>query len=82
MRKYTKIEENQLLEVCCNHCGRSLRVENGMLKEGCFHGENIFGYFSTKDGNRHSFDLCEACYDDMISRFTLPVEESEANEYL
>lgn len=82
MRKYTKIEENQLLEVRCNQCGRVLKVENGMLKEGCFHGENIFGYFSTKDGSRHSFDLCEACYDAFVSKFELPVEESEANEYL
>ncbi len=82
MRKYTKIEDNQLLEVRCNQCGRLLQIENGMLKEGCFHGENIFGYFSTKDGTRHSFDLCEACYDRMISKFEIPVEESEANEYL
>ncbi len=82
MRKYTKIEENQLLEVRCNQCGRILQVENGILKEGCFHGENIFGYFSTKDGSRHSFDLCETCYDAMISKFEIPVEESEANEYL
>lgn len=82
MRKYTKIEDNQLLEVRCNQCGRLLQIENGMLKEGCFHGENIFGYFSTKDGTRHSFDLCEACYDSMISKFEIPVEESEANEYL
>jgi predicted nucleic acid-binding Zn-ribbon protein len=82
MRKYTKIEDNQLLEVRCNQCGRVLQVENGMLKEGCFHGENVFGYFSTKDGTKHSFDLCEACYDCMISKFKIPVEESEANEYL
>ena len=82
MRKYTKIEDNQLLEVRCNQCGKVLKVENGMLKEGCFHGENIFGYFSTKDGSRHSFDLCEACYDSFVSEFKIPVEESEANEYL
>ena len=82
MRKYTKIEENQLLEVRCNQCGKALKVENGMLKEGCFHGENVFGYFSTKDGSRHSFDLCEACYDAFVSKFKLLVEESEANEYL
>ncbi|MBR2402369.1 MAG: hypothetical protein IKL22_12225 [Lachnospiraceae bacterium] len=82
MRKYTKIEDNQLLEVRCNQCGRLLQTENGMLKEGCFHGENVFGYFSTKDGTRHSFDLCETCYDSLISKFEIPVEESEANEYL
>lgn len=82
MRKYTKIEDNQLLEVRCNQCGKALKVENGILKEGCFHGENIFGYFSTKDGSRHSFDLCEGCYDTMISKFKLSVEETEANEYL
>lgn len=82
MRKYTKIEENHLLEVRCNQCGKALLVENGMLKEGCFHGENVFGYFSDKDGSKHSFDLCENCYDSMIAKFMLPIEETEANEYL
>ena len=82
MRKYTKIEENNLLEVCCNGCGKALKVENGMLKDGCFHAEHSFGYFSKRDGMKHSFDLCEACYEKIIREFVLPVEEAEENELL
>ena len=82
MRKYTKIEENVLLEVRCNKCGKNLHVENGFLKEGCFHAENVFGYFSTRDGSKHSWDLCEECYDVLVKEFMIPVEETESNEYL
>lgn len=82
MRKYANVQENYLSGVCCNMCGRSLRVENGILKEGCFHAEHSFGYFSTKDGMSHAWDLCEACYDKMVQGFVIPVEETEKNELL
>ena len=82
MRKYTIIEENKLLEVRCNQCGKLMHVENGFLKEGCFHGENVFGYFSTRDGSRHSWDMCEECYNRLIQGFVIPVDETESNEYL
>lgn len=61
-------------KVICNKCGKELRYEKGYLKEGSFHGECSFGYFSNKDGLKHRFDLCEACYDEMISHFKIPVE--------
>ena len=82
MRKYANMVENYLEQVCCNKCGRSLRVENGILKEGCFHGEQSFGYFSKRDGMKHNFDLCESCYEEMIEEFALPVEEAEEKELL
>lgn len=82
MRKYANVQENYLSGVCCNMCGRSLRVENGILKEGCFHAEHSFGYFSTKDGMSHAWDLCEECYDKMVQGFVIPVEETEKNELL
>ena len=82
MRKYTIIEENKLLEARCNQCGKPMHVENGFLKEGCFHGENVFGYFSTRDGSRHSWDMCEECYNRLIQGFVIPVDETESNEYL
>lgn len=80
MRKYENGQK--LLGVVCNRCGRTLRVEDGYLKEGCFAADARFGYFSRKDGTRHCFDLCEDCYDVMISGFCVPVEESEGTELL
>ena len=37
----------------------------------------IPGYFSEKDGERHSFDLCESCYDDLLRTFRIPAEIEE-----
>ena len=64
----------------CNCCGKELKVENGILKEGIFSAENIWGYFSDKDMEVHSLDLCESCYDSWVSGFAVPVEVQEATE--
>lgn len=71
-----------LKKVVCNQCGRELKLEEGYLREGCYEGQQVFGYFSRKDGLRHKFDLCEECYDKWISGFIIPVEEEEISELL
>ena len=78
MRKYTK--SGELLRAVCNSCGKELKVENGILMEGIFSAENIWGYFSDKDMEVHSLDLCESCYDAWVSSFAVPVEIQEATE--
>ena len=80
MREYHIIECNELAKVVCNGCGKELRVENGYLKEECFSAEQIFGYFSQKDGVRHRFDLCEACYDALIENFKIPITRKGKTE--
>lgn len=82
MRRYEKKTEEELVQAVCNKCGRTLRVENGVLKEGCFSAEVAFGYFSRKDGTIHRFDLCEDCYDEMTAQFAVPVENSPNTELL
>lgn len=82
MRKYDMTSEPRLEQVFCNQCGRKLKVENGLLKEGCFSPGAVFGYFSKRDGKIHHFDLCEDCYDRMIEQFSIPVEETETIELL
>lgn len=82
MRRYSNRQENLLAEAVCNCCGRKMKVENGFLREGSFHVEYNFGYFSNRDGMHHSWDLCEACYDKMIEQFAVPVEETENRELL
>lgn len=80
MRKYQ--EKEKLIQVVCNGCGRELKVENGYLKEGLFTADQVFGYFSKRDGVRHRFDLCEECYEKLLERFKIPVEEIEEKELL
>ncbi|MGL5259776.1 MAG: hypothetical protein ACRC7V_06660 [Lachnospiraceae bacterium] len=84
MRKIKKeeIEDKILEEIWCNKCGKQLLVQNEVLKEGCFHSDFEFGYFSEKDGEQHSFDLCEACYDALVKEFSIPVTIREMNELL
>lgn len=64
----------------CNACGRTLRVENGILKEDIFEGDKEWGFFSNKDAVRHTFYLCEACYDRIIATFVIPPEVTEVTE--
>ena len=57
MRIYMDDNRQELVSVICNRCKKELKVENGIVKEGCFHAEAAFGYFSKKDGIKHFFDL-------------------------
>lgn len=82
MRRYQKGRNGKLLQVVCNQCKKELKVENGYLKEGCFAADHAFGYFSSRDGIRHRFDLCEDCYNKMIQQFAIPAEEVRERELL
>ncbi len=57
-------------------------MDGGVLKEDCVSVDHVFGYFSSRDGMRHHFDLCESCYQKIIASFALPVEEKEETELL
>ena len=75
--------DNQILKkVFCNKCGKEMLVENGMLREGCFEADQIFGYFSQKDGEHHKWDLCEACYDELLRNFQIPASKKEETELI
>lgn len=82
MRQYLD-ENNKILEkLICNQCGRELKLQNGVVQEGVFHGETRWGYFSEKDGENHSFDLCESCYEKLVKSFRIPVRIEEQTELL
>ena len=59
----------ELESVWCNWCGKRLIVKDGILREGSAHFELTWDYFSEKDGEVHSFDLCESCYDELTNQF-------------
>lgn len=77
MRQYQMKETKEIKKIICNKCGREISAENGMTKEGVFSVDYVWGYFSDKDGERHSFDLCESCYDEMLRGFLIPAEVTE-----
>ena len=67
-------EQKELKKMVCNCCGKELMVKGGIVREGVFSAEYSWGYFSEKDGETHSFDLCVECYDKWIGGFKIPVE--------
>lgn len=74
MRQYQIKETKEVNKIVCNKCGREIPVVNGRAEEGVFNVDYTWGYFSEKDGEKHSFDLCEACYDEMLDSFMVPAE--------
>ena len=82
MRIYADENKKELVAAICNQCKKELKVEKGIIKEGCFCSDARFGYFSRKDGMKYSFDLCEDCFDNMLKGFLIPAEETEVTEYM
>ncbi len=76
MRQYKLQETKEVEKIICNKCGKVIAAENGMWKEDVFSAEKRWGYFSNKDNEVHEFDLCEECYDRMVSEFLFPVIEN------
>lgn len=82
MRIYTINMEKKIELVKCNKCGKEIFTENGIIKEGAFFAETLWGYFSNKDGEKHSFDLCEKCYDELVDSFVIKPDVSEEYEMI
>ena len=84
MRQYQLKETKEIKKIICNKCGKRLLVANGTVieipvtdgypREGVFSADYEWGYFSGKDGEKHSFDLCEECYDRLLASFKLPAD--------
>lgn len=69
-------------EIYCNKCKKQIKSSQGMEQEGVLRVEKTWGYFSGKDGEKHTFDLCEDCYDEIVKSFAIPVETEELTELL
>lgn len=81
MRQYqtkrTEEVKKEITKIICNQCGKEITVVNGQAQEGVFSVDYTWGYFSEKDGEKHSFELCEDCYDAMLKGFQIPAEIEE-----
>lgn len=82
MRTYINKKETRLNSVVCNCCKKEFLVENGILKDECIHISHDFGYFSNRDGETQSFDLCEDCYVKLTEKFLIPAEVKDRQELL
>ncbi|WP_343215518.1 MULTISPECIES: hypothetical protein [Drancourtella] len=68
-------ERRETETIFCNGCGKEIKIKDGVIREGLISVEKRWGYFSNKDNEVHRFDLCEECYDRMVSQFVIPVEK-------
>lgn len=82
MRIYRDGGSNEVIEVKCNMCGKNIKIENGYIAEGNMSIDYLWGYFSDKDAETHSFDICEKCYDRLAETFVIPVDVKETTELL
>lgn len=82
MRKAMSGEKSGEPSICCNSCGKKLKVENGILKEDAFEASKEWGYFSKRDLEVHHFTLCEECYEKMTEQFLIPVNVKKKLEAL
>ncbi len=69
-------------KILCNKCGKELESINGILHEDGLFVTKKWGYFSAKDLEIHKFSLCEACYDQMVGEFAVPVTVEDQEEVL
>lgn len=68
--------------IYCNGCGKRIAGWEKEMHEDFLHVEKAWGYFSNKDQERHSFDLCEACYDKLLEGFVKEAQTEEMTELL
>ncbi len=78
MRQYKIQETKEVEKIICNKCGKEIPVTNGVPQGDALHVEKRWGYFSEKDNDVHTFDLCESCYDAMVAGFAIALEKVES----
>ncbi|MBR1737720.1 MAG: hypothetical protein IJ736_12005 [Firmicutes bacterium] len=72
MKEYSR----KIEKIYCNLCGEEIKKADGSdIFEDHLSVEKNWGYFSKKDGENHSFDICERCYDKIIGEFKIPIEK-------
>ena len=77
-----KVKVRMNKDVCCNVCGKKINIEQGIMKEDVFEAAKEWGYFSKYDLEVHKFNICEECYDNLISTFKIPIEVVRKKEVL
>lgn len=75
MRQYEMKEIKEIKKIVCNKCGKEILIKNEIPQEDYLSVDKRWGYFSNKDGQSDSFDLCEECYDSFVAGFLIPAGE-------
>lgn len=69
--------------IYCNCCGEAICASDKMGETSFLTIQKEWGYFSNeKDGEIHSMDICEPCYDELVRVFAIAPERKKVTEYL
>lgn len=63
--------QKEIEKITCNMCGNDIGRNSFGYFDESVHVEKTWGYGSEKDGETHAFDLCEECYNKLISGFKI-----------
>jgi protein-arginine kinase activator protein McsA len=80
MKRYD--EETKTEWMICNCCGQKIARQQEYDRVAVLTVSKVWGYFSKWDGSRHSFDICEDCYEKMIQSWKYPPDREEETELL
>lgn len=77
MRQYCteQRQTKELEKIICNKCGKEIPVVRGVPGEDVLEVEKRWSYHSRKDNRVDRFDLCEDCYDELVSEFQIQIED-------
>lgn len=68
--------------IVCNGCGKEIKIVNGIAGQDYLSIKKEWGYFSGKDGKLQELILCEACWDELLSRLKIPALTTEVTELM
>lgn len=80
MKKYDEYNKKEM--IICNCCGSVIADADSSDKAVFLAVSKVWGYFSKWDGCRHSFHICEHCYEKMIHTWVYPPDCEEETELL
>lgn len=73
-------EKNLYNEIICNCCGKVIITKGQLPKKEYIRIKKTWGYFSNKDGQVHTMNICEDCYDKWVATFVKKIDKKEATE--
>lgn len=75
VKKQVIIKEEQTEKVFCNKCGGEIKKHSSGEFFDYLQVEKVWGYFSSMDGEKHVFDICEKCYKEFIESFKISADK-------
>jgi len=67
MRTYKTEPKKVIDEIICDVCGESCTITEPVHEHEYAELTAVWSYFSDKDGKKFNIDLCENCFDDVLS---------------